>query len=170
MDKKSFEDAQERLFEINKVIEKLDPSIRAGAFELLKAYVKSGSQSHSTEAAKHSSASPSNNNDVDLASLIEKHGNEKPSDNAHLLAADWYRRYGSAPFSLESLKQAGDSSGLTLPERPDMTLKAAQDGGKKLYQSAGHGLYKPTVTGELYLKKTYGVTKGNETPPMAAKP
>lgn len=166
MDKKSLEDMQERLAEVNKVIEKLDESIRASAFELLKGYVV-GVASSPNQAAKHGSAHTTNGA-TDLTALIEKHGTERPSDNVHLLAAEWFRQHGSAPFSLDYLKKAAESSGLTVPERPDMTLKQAQDDGKKIYQSAGHGFYKPTVTGELYLKKTYDVTKGTEPVPAAA--
>ena len=166
MDKKAFEDMQERLAEVNKVVEKLDESIRASAFELLKGYVIGGAFSPA-QAGKHG-LGPGTSGTTDLATLIEKHGTEKPSDNVHLLAAEWFRRYGSAPFSLDYLKKSAESSGLTVPERPDMTLKQAQDDGKRIYQSAGHGLYKPTVTGELYLKETYGVTKGTETSPALA--
>ncbi len=167
MDKKRLEDAEERLIEINRVIEKLDPSIRPGAFELLKGYVTSGGQPGPAKVGEHGSEAPAER--LDLAGLIEKHVHEKPSDNAHLLAADWYRRYGSAPFALDAIKEAAGSAGLTIPEHLKMTFRAAQDGGKKLYQSVGRGLYKPTVTGELYLKKAYGVTKGTDVPPAVAK-
>lgn len=168
MDKKGLEGAEERLIEINRVIEKLDPSIRPGAFELLKEYVASGGGHPQTpKVVEHHSKSPAER--LDLAALIQKYVHDKPSDNAHLLAADWYRRYGSAPFALDAMKEAAGAAGLTVPEHLRMTFKAAQDGGKKLYQSAGRGLYKPTVTGELYLKKTYGVTKGTDVPLAVAK-
>jgi hypothetical protein len=70
---------------------------------------------------------------------------------------------------LDSIKEGAVSAGLTIPEHLRMTFRAAQDGGKKLYQPAGRGLFKPTVTGELYLKKTYGVTKGTSLPPKVEK-
>jgi hypothetical protein len=101
---------------------------------------------------------------------MQAHVHNKPSDNAHLLVADWYRQYGSAPFGLDAIKGAAEAAGLPIPERLDMTLTAAQDGGKKLYQSAGRGLYRPTVTGELFLKKTYGVAKGTGLPPATKQP
>jgi hypothetical protein len=165
MDKRSLEILEERLIEVNRVIEKLDPSVRASAFELLKGYVNGASASQSARTGQHESQAPST--DTDLAAMIEKHGHEKPSDNAHLLVADWYRQYGSSPFALVSIKSAAEAAGLTIPERLNMTLRAAQDGGKKLYQPVGRGLYKPTVTGELFLKKTYGVEKGIGTPPVS---
>jgi hypothetical protein len=166
VDKKTFEEIQERLIEVNKVIEKLDPAIRASAFELFKGYLESGTDFR-TESGKQTTDTPSVS--TDLATLIATYPHEKPSDNVDLLVADWYRRHGSAPFTLDILDAAAVNAGLTVPERLDMTLRQAAEGGKKHYQSAGHGLYKPTVPGELYLKKTYKVTKGNEPVP-AAKP
>ncbi len=159
MEKKQFQDLQGRLLEVNEFIGKLDQSIRVGAFEMLKGYV-TGVPVTGLANGRQLSSSPAGN--VGLAALIEKHGTEKPSDNVHLLVADWFQRHGSAPFTLDYLKKAAESSGLTVPERADMTLKQAQDDGKKIYQSAGHGLYKPTVTGELFLKKSYDVTKGTD--------
>jgi hypothetical protein len=163
VDKKKFDEIQERLLEINKVIEKLDPSIRTSAFELLKGHVTSGTNSHADGGKQPSDPPPDG---VDLATLIANHVHDKPSDNVHLLTADFYRRYGSAPFTVDTLREAAVSAGLTVPDRLDMTLKQAKDGGKNLYQSAGHGLYKPTVPGELYLKKTYKVPKGTEPVPV----
>src|SRR5260370_22385295 len=125
MDKKSLEKAEERLMEINKVIEKLDPSIRASAFDVLKEYIASGGDSRPAGVGEHRSKPPAE--DLDLAALMEKHVHEKPSDNAHLLASDWYRRYGSAPFALDAIKEAATSAGLTIPEHLKMTFRAAQD-------------------------------------------
>lgn len=169
MNKESLDGLEERLLEINKVIEKLDPSIRAGAFELLKSYVNTEGEFPDSAKGKerHSKSAGEDNG---LSSLVQEHHHDKPSDNVHLLAADWYRRYGSAPFALDGMKNAAVDAGLTIPERLDMTLKAAKDGGKNLYQSAGRGLYKPTVTGELYLKKTYDVAKGTNVPHAVSEP
>ncbi len=79
MDKKGLEGAEERLIEINRVIEKLDPSIRPGAFELLKAYVTSGGQLGSAKTGGHHSEAPAEL--LGLVGLIENHVHEKPSDN-----------------------------------------------------------------------------------------
>jgi hypothetical protein len=131
---------------------------------LLTGYIMSGTNSQRAGDAK---PNPPAANSVDLASLITKHDADKPSDNVHLLAADWYQSHGSAPFTLDALKEAAEGAGLTVPERLDMTLKQAAGAGKKLYASAGRGQYEPTVPGELYLKRTYGVTKGTDPVPAA---
>jgi hypothetical protein len=166
VDKKRLEGVEQRLFEVNEIIQKVDPSIRASAFELFKGYVLLGgalTQPHEPpENSAQYSAQPAG-----LSEMVQAHAHDKPSDNAHLLAAVWYQQYGSSPFELSAIKERAEAAGLTIPDRLNMTLTAAQDEGKKLYQSAGRGLYKPTVAGELYLKKKYGVTKGTAIPPSA---
>src|SRR5712692_405390 len=158
VDKNSLEDLAQRLIEVNGIIQKLDPSIRVSEFELFKGYLLAGSplagSHHSTENSPESGPQPPG-----LSEMIQSHAQEKPSDNAHLLAAVWFGQYGSFPFGLSAIKECAEAAGLTIPDRLDMTFTSAQEEGKRLYQSAGRGLYKPTVAGELYLKKKYKVTK-----------
>jgi hypothetical protein len=166
MDKKRFDEITERLLEINKSIVKLDPAIRSSAFELLKGYVTGiPSQPPHDGDTKHEN----HGGEVALEALISAHPQNEPSENVNLLAAYWYGKYGVAPFTLDNIRTAADEGGLTVPGRIDMTLKQAKDDGKKLYQSAGRGLFKPTVPGELYLKKTFNVRKGSGTPPTVGK-
>jgi hypothetical protein len=166
MDRKIFDDTVERLIELNKTVVKLDPAIRSSAFELLKGYV-TGVQAKTPADEKtkreHDGAGP------DLEALIGAHPDSKPYENVEILAAHWYAQYGATPFSLENLRSAAIEGGLIIPDRTDMTLRQVKEGGKKLFQSAGRGLFKPTVPGELYLKKTYNVRKGSGSPPVAAK-
>jgi hypothetical protein len=167
MNKSALGAIETRLIEINEIVEKLDVSIRASAFELLKGYVTEGN-AHAEISGVVNRPIKSSPDPSGLSALIEAHSNEKPSDNVHLLVADWYNSYGLTPFSPNDIKKNASDSGLTVPEHLNMTLRSAQDGGKKLYQSAGRGLYKPTVTGELFLKRTYVVAKGTGIPPAAA--
>jgi len=166
MDRKTFDDAVERLIELNKTVVKLDPAIRLSAFELLKGYV-TGVQTKTPADGKtrleHDGAGS------DLEALIGAHPDTRPNENVEILTAHWYAQYGATPFSLENLRSAANEGRLTIPDRIDMTLKQAKEGGKKLFQSAGRGLFKPTVPGELYLKKTYNVRKGSGSPPAAEK-
>ena len=166
MDNKSFGEIAERLLEVNKTIAKLDPAIRASAFEILKDYaagVKAqGGHDHKTSHERSGAT-------VNLEALVNSHPDLAPNENVKLLTAHWYSRYGLAPFTLENIRKSAEDTGLTIPQRVDMTLRKAKEGGKKLYQSAGYGLFKPTVQGELYLKKTFSISKGSGTPPTAAK-
>lgn len=162
MDKKAFSEIEERLLEVNKVIAKLDSSIRVAAFEFLKPYISGG---------RFHKADPQNGTDDhepgDVSDLIKTHGDGKPSDNVNLLAGIWFSEYGSHPFSLEYIRQKASSTGLTISARIDNTLKSAREKGKKLYESSGKGIFKPTVAGEAFFKATYKLKKGTKTPPAA---
>jgi hypothetical protein len=161
VDKKSFADVEERLLEINKVIAKLDPSIRVAAFDFLKPYVSGGALPSPDPKKGTTDHQPAG----DVSDLIQKHGDGKPHENVNLLAAIWFSEYGSNPFSLDYLRQQATSTGLTIPAKPNMTLIQAKEKGKKLYGPAGRGLFKPTVIGEAFFKTTYGVRKGTKPPP-----
>src|ERR1700687_2737713 len=135
MDKKTFNEIETRLLEVNKVVEKLDSSIRVAAFDFLKPYIFGGN------TKMHPSPPPSETDESssgDLAELVEKHGsNDKLSDNAKLLTAWWFSQYGSAPFSIKWVKETGASTGLTIPDAPDMTFRQAKLKGKSLYKALG---------------------------------
>ena len=97
---------------------------------------------------------------VDLSALVAKHEHAKPSDAALLLAAYHFSLYGAAPFTIDEMRELASDAGLTVPERLDMTLKQFKREKKALFKNAGNGRWRPTVTGEAYLKKAYGVFKG----------
>lgn len=167
MDEDSFKERVERLNELNKVIEKLDPAIRAEAFALLADYVTGepreakgkGSAAHSSADAAHHHA------EADDHDLFAKHADAKPSENVNLIAAHLYSQCGAQPFKLQEIRDKADEVGITVPASLDMTLKQAKRNGKALYQHTGRSEYKPTVNGELYFKQTYAVKKGTKARP-----
>ncbi|MGA2608327.1 MAG: hypothetical protein ABSH01_12840 [Terriglobia bacterium] len=162
MDKKAFSEIQERLLEVNGVIAKLDPSIRIAAFDFLKPYISTSKFIPPPDPQKPPVGEPRSG---DEGELIQKHGDGKPHENVNLLAAIWFSKYGASPFSIVYIREKANSTGLTIPDRPSMTLKQAKEKGKNLYVAAGRGLFKPTVVGEGFLKTTYGVGKGTKAPP-----
>jgi hypothetical protein len=163
LDKKALAEIEERLLEANKVIAKLDSSIRATAFDILKPYVLGGKPSAHADSPKEP---PEEVPSSDIAHLIDKHGSGKPHENVNLLAAIWFSEYGSHPFSLQYIRDKATSTGVTIPAHPNMTLRQAKSEGKKLYEPMGEkGLYKPTVVGETFFKTTYGLKKGTKVPP-----
>jgi hypothetical protein len=160
MDEKTFKDRVKKLNEVNKIIEKLDPSIRAESFKILQSYIMG--------KEKDSGNGDENNGDIKgkdngKESFFEQFDQTKPSDNALLAAAYLYSQFGSNPFSLKDVEELAGSVGITIPSRCDMTFKAARHKGKILFTQAGRGKYKPTVHGEAFLKKTYKVKKGTKT-------
>jgi hypothetical protein len=163
VDKKAFGEVEERLLEVNKVIAKLDPSIRGVAFEFLKSYVSAGTLPPPPTDPKKLPADHHATGDV--TELIQKHGDGKPHENTNLLAAIWFAEYGASPFSVDYIKNKATEIGLTIPARPDKTLKSARDNAKALFAPTGRGLFKPTVVGEAFFKTTYNVRKGTKAPP-----
>jgi hypothetical protein len=161
LDKKTFSEVEDRILEVNKVISKLDSSIRVAAFDFLKPYILGGKVTVHTGSSKPAEeGSPAG----DVAELIQKHGDGKPHENVNLLAAIWFSEHGSHPFTLDYLREKASSTGLTIPANPRMTLLQAKEKGKKLYGPAGRGLFKPTVIGEAFFKTTYKVKKGTKAP------
>jgi hypothetical protein len=163
MDEQAFRETVKHLEEVNAVVSKLDGSIRAAAFEVLRPYVTKGSANarHTPEPEKRPTVAAES---ATLEQLLDNHKDAEPHENANLAAAYWYSQYGTAPFSLEKIKNLGNDAGLIIPDRLDMTFKQAKSEGKALFQVVARGLYKPTVTGEGYLRKTFGVTKGTNNP------
>jgi len=162
MNETTLQERTKKLLEINNVIKKLDETIRPAAFLLLQDYVL-GSAS-SDKLKPHHPASP-----IDAGEgreeFFSKFSHAKPSDNVLLVSAYHYSQFGSSSFSVEEIKALADQVGVTIPNKPYMTLTAAQRKGKSLFRSVGKGVFCPTVHGETFFKKTYGVSKGTQHKP-----
>jgi hypothetical protein len=156
MNKETLNARADRLFALNKIITQLEPEVRSAAFLLLQGYVTAEGTS---EAAKSSGNSGGSANE-DITTFFSRFNTDTPAENVLLLAAYHFSQYGSSSFTVDELKSRASEIGLTLPERVDMTIRQARREGKGLFQSAGRGLFKPTVHGELFLRTTYQVAKG----------
>jgi len=163
MDEKSFKDRAARLSEVGKIIEKLPAEIRALSFHLLEEYIL-GDKASSPDANSGSGGAkkPKLNNTASRNEFLAAHSHDKPSDNVRLLIAALYREYGAEPFSVEELEVLAKDTGVTVPDRMDMTIKQAKRSNKGLFTASSRGFYKVTVHGEAYLKDVYGVTKGTK--------
>jgi hypothetical protein len=167
MDKEIFEERASRLEEVGKVINKLPSEIRLEAFGLLKGYVTKNAATGAAAEPKEGAGGDGDGGGTGDGGLFSKHIHDKPADNVYLIAADFFQNYGSAPFTAAEIEAAAADAGVTVPSSVDMTLRAAQKKGNKLFQSAGRGKFKTTVHGELFLKNTYNVKKGTKTRPKA---
>jgi hypothetical protein len=169
MDKKSIEEMKAKLLEISEFVAKLDPSMRAAAFEMLRPRYFSEKPLQKTQDAENndqSNAGTATNKDspTELADFIKAYEHKKPADNVLLLAAWLYSTYGVYPITVKEVKELGDSCGLVIPGRPDNTMRQAKKKGKSLFNQQGKG-WQPTVSGEISLKETYKVKKGNKAIP-----
>jgi hypothetical protein len=163
LDALRFNEVVARLKEVNDVVSKLDESIRAEGFALLRPYiVGAGSKSVQTGNTEPDATPPADTTDAEA--FFTAHPEGKPSDNLVLSAAYLYSQYGTEPFSLDDLRDIAHNTGLTIPASPIMTLKAKRK-GKALFQRIGQNKYRPTVHGEAYFKATLGVQKGTKKRP-----
>lgn len=161
MDEKIFNERASRLEEVGKVISALPPEIRLEAFGLLKMYVTKNAATDGAPDAEGGGGSEDDVDSIGSGGLFAKYIHDKPADNVRLAVAHLFEKFGSDPFTAAEIETLAADVGITVPSRIDMTLRTATDDGKQLFVSAGRGKFKPTVHGELYLKKTYQVKKGN---------
>lgn len=99
----------------------------------------------------------------DLAAFFNRDEKLKPSDYAYLCAAYHFSAYGPVAFSLDELRTIAKEAGVILPDRLDMTLKQAGNGGKKFFQSAGRDVYKPTASAGVLFKERWNVKPGKRS-------
>jgi hypothetical protein len=99
----------------------------------------------------------------DLASFFDRGEDLKPADYAQLCAAYHFSQYGTAAFSLVELRSIAREAGVIIPDRLDMTLNQASRGGKRLFQSAGRGSFRPTAVVGVTWGERWGVKPGKKT-------
>jgi len=167
MSKEKSGDLKKELLEINKFIAKLDPLIRLKAFELLIEDTDANTTKSEGDTVKKGSkakAIPASS----FEEFLKKSEHKTPADALELIVAWLYSQHGTIAITTQMVRTLSNSSGLTIPTRPDATMRVATDKGKKLYARDPKG-YKLTVSGELYLKEKYSVSKGSKPVPIEEK-
>jgi len=154
LDKKEFELLVDRIRTVNDVVSTLDVSIRREAFVLLTGYIKGNTEGTDLGGAVDETVGLD-----DAEKLVLEFGSNKPHENVKLVAAYLYSRFGRVAIGIDHIKRVAADFGLTIPKRPDMTLRQAKRDKKKLFTVQG-GSYTLTIHGEVFLKDTFGVSKG----------
>ena len=158
---------EKKLVEINKTISGLDPAIRLAAFEMLAPHyfgddVQDSTKKHiETKKDKGTSGAPP----TDIEAFFDSFDQKKPKDNVLLISAWLYSQYGVFAIKTEYIKTLANKMGLTVPTRPDNTMRSTKKKGKSLFRQHGDG-WNLTVHGEAHLKETYKVKKGSKTYPL----
>jgi hypothetical protein len=150
-----------KLEEIGLVLEKLPPEVRAAAFDLISDYV-TGSTEGSAPKKKPPAAEEEGEKQSSggMEEFFGAFDHDKAHENVYLIVAYFYREQGVTPISVDKIRETATNVGLTIPNRPDMTLTNAKENGKTLFKRTGQGTFQPTVHGEAYLKRVYSVRKG----------
>jgi hypothetical protein len=158
-------EAKRKLKEINGIISTLDPAVRLAAFELLvPLHFASESEVPASHGAKRKTASKPAVESGDRESFFTGLPTEKPADNVNQIAAWIYSQHGVVEISKKMVVEMANEVGLTIPDRPDNTMRTAKKGGKALYRQRNSG-WQLTVHGETHVKTTYNVRKGNKPLP-----
>lgn len=163
MAKEKIADVKKKLFEINKIISRLEPAIHSAAFEILAPhYFEEEAEGRGRQKGKQVKIKkPPTDTPEKFFSSFE---HEKPSDNVILIAAWLYSQYGVIPITNNEIKEQADNAGLTVPDRSDTTMRNSKKDSKNLFRKRGKG-YQLTVHGEKYVKKTYSIKKGKKPLP-----
>lgn len=161
MTHKDLQDRGRRLEQVNEILLKLDPSIRADAFRTLEGYITSAPTSDSSgDPIREQQSDHARVPATTRESFFGAHQGGKPATNALVICAYIYSVHGPVLVCSTMIKKIADDVGLIVPARIDMTLTQAQREGKSIFKAEGDGKFRPTVHGELFLQKTYGVKKG----------
>lgn len=167
-DVKEFESTKDLLVKINEVVSKMDHAVRLATFDLLVSrYVTKQAPASPAPKANPDAAVKADAPIVDtsdIGAFIDPLDTKKPNENVEALVAWLYSQYGAYPVTTKELKELADACGLIIPARADNTMRNAKSGGKGLFQQQGKG-WKLTVSGEMYMKETFGVKKGNKPLP-----
>lgn len=156
--------ATEKLLEINQIITKLDPAIRSAAFDILTPLVFEEEDVSEKPGTAHKKQKQISTADKEKFLSLFEH--DKPKDYVLLIAAWLYSQHGVFPITKALMDEEASNAGLTVPERPDNTMRTAKQKGKNLFRQKNSG-WQLTVAGEAYLKETYSVKKGNKPVPEA---
>ena len=157
---------KKKLLEINQIVSELDPAIRVQAFEILAPHYFEERLPKKTIVEKRAEKTEKVEKipTEDQATFFSDFSHKKPFENVHLIVAWYFSQFGLFPITTELLRQKAQDVGLTIPERPDTTMRYAKKKGKNLYRQQENG-YLPTVYGEANLKEIYKVSKGTKTLP-----
>jgi hypothetical protein len=160
-----------RMKEVEQAVLDLDESVRGAAFAMMESYIlgeprKSGIFSVGRSDAPGDSGEDFDGEDEAIATFFSSREIKKPADAVYAAAGYLYSQYGSAPFTTKDIQDLADQVGLTVPGRIDMTLRNARKNKKSLFHASKSGDWKPTTTGELVLKETFGIKKGRKRRPV----
>lgn len=166
MDENLIKQAKKNLLDINKTITSLDPAIRAAAFEILAPYYFDEYEppANDEDGGKDKRKKRKPIETGSMEAFFVKHEHGKPKDNVFLIAAWLYSQHGVIPVTAKLCEQLADKNGIVIPNRPDNTMRHSTRKGKGIFRQEGKG-WLLTTQGELYVKETYNIRKGNKPPP-----
>lgn len=148
-----FDTAVEQIFRIDRIIRQLDESIRPLAFQILARAAASAD----TPAAAVIPLALRPQPPLPLAGLpafAERHAGDTPAQNMLALAAWIHLHDDDNPITPQKIKALAEVCGLSVPRRPDCTLRYASHHNHRLFQRQGYG-WLLTPYGRAYVRQTF---------------
>lgn len=148
---KEFDATVEQIFRIDQIVRQLDESIRPLAFEILARASAAAPIPQAADSALPPAPLPLSG----LPAFAANHAGDTPAQNMLTLAAWLHLHDGNSPITPQKIKALADVSGLTVPRRPDCTLRYASHRNHRLFQRQGYG-WLLTPYGQAYVRQTFG--------------
>lgn len=153
MTKASFDTAVDRVLRIDSIVRQLDESIRLRAFEVLtRVYLEEERIVPATDH-KPPAMGESATRLIEFAAI---HASNVPADNVLTLVAWLFLYCGVSPFTAREITDFADFCGLSVPRRPDSTMRYASDHGNHLFARTSRG-WSLTAYGEAYIRANYRI-------------
>lgn len=162
-----------RMKEVEQAVLDLDESVRGAAFSMMEDYILGGAArtpkagSKTEQPPGPDTGAADDGADDDVTSFFAEREIDKPAEAVYAIAGYFFSQYGSAAFTVEDVRALADRVGLTVPDRPDNTLRNGARNKKSLFRAKDGG-WMPTTMGELVLKEKFTIKKGSKKRPVAA--
>jgi len=164
MGKDNIDEVKGKLTDLNEFIKPFCPEIRSLAFNILAPLYFEGLlkiKKPKLPFDKDQINETQLDSNDDMGTFFTSFDHKQPKNNVLLITAWLYSQHGICLISAKTIKEIGNDTGLVIPGRPDNTMRTAKKKGKNLFNQQGKS-WKLTVTGETFLRESYGVKKGNK--------
>lgn len=157
------------LAEIIQRIESLDPAVRTETIVALTqvyAHKSTSANRRGIEAVREPPRPAESEAERARGDFFSRFAHPKAADNVLLVAAWLYSQQGRTGITKADIDRVAASVGLTVPARPDNTMRQAKRRHRAMFTHSSQG-WKLTAAGEDYVQRTYGVTPSAELQPLA---
>ncbi len=148
-----FDTAVRKIKKIDLIVRQLDESIRPLAFQML---------ANATESDL--AVLPL----AGLAAFAACHSSGTPAQNMLAMTAWIHLHDNDCLITPQKIKALANVCGLTVPRRPDCTLRYASHKGNRLFIRQGYG-WKLTAYGSAYVTHAYGINNADARQSAAAR-
>jgi len=146
--KNAFDTALEHILRVDAIVRQLDESIRPQAFRILTEIA----QTDDNEISKEDLPIPG------LRDFASRYGSTTPAKNVVALAAWLFLHTRRAVIQTRKIRALAEICGLSIPHRPDCTMRYASHHSVRLFEKTSEGLCLSTY-GKAYVESHFSQRK-----------